>query len=238
MPTINVQDTAFTLSVLPLKLLSKGFWVRTETLLKNDYVSYFDRGERFTREEMEEWLFAMFRLLAGAYGKEYSISFEKAGFAVDLYPYSKEGEETTREERRANDCVMAIRFLMRSADKKSFLGGVYTLLLHREELFTFATELRKEFDAAFAKRVKKRGKYLFVGVSPKWYHGCNYWYLDESQSVRAGEYVWACMGRHNRKQLLYVDSVRWCDDDTAPYDPNRVKRILEKENGKSCLRGR
>ena len=229
MPTLNVQETKFTFLVLPLKFLSNGFWARTETSVENTYVSYHQKGEFFSRDELENWIVCMFRLLAGAYAKEYTLSFEKAGFAVDLYPHTENGEEVSREKRRANDCVMAIRFLMRSADKKQFLGGVYTLLFHRKEIETFATALRAEFDAVFAKRAPRKGKYLFVGVSPKGYKGCNYWYLDPSKSVRAGDYVWVCMGRHNTKQIVYVDSVRWFNDDTAPYNPERVKRVLKKE---------
>lgn len=233
MPTLNVQETKFTLSVLPFKLFSNRFWARTETVVENTYVSYRKKGEYFSRDELEKWIFSMFRLLAGAYGKEYSLSFEKAGFAIDLYPHMQNGEEVSREERRANDCVMAIRFLMRSADEKQFLGGVYTLLLHRQEIEKFATELKDEFEAVFAKYAPKHGKYLFVGVSPKGYKGCNYWYLDETQSVCPGEYVWVCMGKHNTKQAVYVDSIRWCNDDTAPYNPQRVKRVLYKDSEKT-----
>ena len=105
----------------------------------------------------------MHRLLAGAYGKEYSLSFEKAGLAIDLYPYTKDGEEVSREERRQNDCVMMVRLLLRSSDKKQFLDGVYSLLLHREEIEKFAADLRKEFDSIFGELVHGMGKYLFVG---------------------------------------------------------------------------
>ena len=227
MPTFNVQETKFTLSVLPLKFLSKGFWARTELVVENEFVSYHEKGEYFSREELDEWICCMFRLLAGAYGKEYTIRFEKAGFAVDLYPHTENGEEVSREKRRQNDCVMAIRLLMRSKEK-GFLGGVYTLLLHRKEIEEFACALREEFDAVFDARKPKKGKYLFVGVSPKGYKGCNYWYLDPTKSVGAGDYVWVCMGRHNLKQIVYVDSVHWCSDDTAPYDPETVKRVLKK----------
>ena len=93
MPTFNVQETKFTLSVLPLKFLSKGFWARTELVVENEFVSYHEKGEYFSREELDEWICCMFRLLAGAYGKEYTIRFEKAGFAVDLYPHTENGEE-------------------------------------------------------------------------------------------------------------------------------------------------
>lgn len=228
MATIDLQGTTFTVSVLPMKLFSKGYWARTEVAIKNEYVTYAEIGENISREELNEWIFAMFRLLAGAYGREYALSFEKAGLAIDLYPHTENGNEVSRQERRDNDCVMAIRVLMRSSDKKQFLGGVYSLLLHRKDIETFATALREEFDAAFAKLLPDKGKYLFVGVSPMGYKGCNYWYLDKSGTVKSGDYVWVRMGRHNTEQIVYVDSVKYCNDDTAPYNPERVKQVLRK----------
>ena len=227
MPTLEIQGTKFTVSVLPLKLFSKGYWARTEIAIKNEYVTYSETGEHISRGELENWIFCIFSLLAGAYGKEYSLSFEKAGIAVDLYPHTENGEEVSREKRRQNDCIMAVRLLMRSS-KKQFLGGVYSLLFHRKDIETFATELRKEFDRAFAKLGHGRGKYLFAGVSPQGYRGCNYWYLDRSGTVRPGDYVWVRMGRHDTEQIVYVDSIKYCNEDTAPYDPLRVKRVLRK----------
>lgn len=69
-------------------------------------------------------------------------------------------------------------------------------------------------------------KILYVGVSPKPYYGCNYWYVDESGKTQAKTYVWARMGKRDIKQLVYVDSVRWCDLNEAPYPYDRAKRIL------------
>lgn len=228
MATIDLQGTRFSFSVLPLKPFSNGYYARTEIKIQNEYTDYQEIGETLSRDDLEEWIFSIFRLLAGAYGREYDITFEKAGIAVDLYPYTKDGEEVSREERRQNDCVMALRLLMLSSDKKSRLGGVYSLLFHRKEMEKFAVELREEFYAAFGKLVHGRGKYLFVGVSPLGYKGCNYWYLAPTKKVKAGEYVWVKMGRHNTEQIVYVDAVRRFDDDTAPYDPTSIKRVLRK----------
>ncbi len=231
MPKINLQGTEFEFSVLPLKLFSNGFWARTKISIKNEFVSYSETGEMISRDELEKWIFSMFRLLAGAYGQERSLGFEKAGFAVDLYPFMKEGLETTRTERRENDCVMVVRLLMRSSDKKTLLGGVYSLLFHRQEIEEFALALRKEFDAVFEKFVRGRGKHLFVGVSPFGFSGCNYWYLDETDTVKQGDYVWVTMGRHKLEQIVFVDSVRRCDEDDAPYPLNVVKKIIRKATG-------
>lgn len=225
MAKIDIQGTKFTFSILPTKA-SDEYFVTTEIGIENEYIQYKERSERFTREELDEFIFALYRLLAGAYAREYTVPFEKKGIAVDLYAYTKDGEEVSREERRNNDCVMAVRLLLRSKENGKYLGGVYSFLLHREEIELFANALRKEFDEACA-NVTTKGTFLFVGVSPKGYRGCNYWYLDKSGTVKAGDYVWVRMGRHNKQQIVYVDSVRWCTEESAPYPPATVKQVLK-----------
>ena len=225
MATIDLQGTRFSFSILPLKLLSGDFKARVEIKLENEYLSYAHIEKEMLSADLEEWIFTMFRLLAGAYKREYNVVFENTGIAVDLYPHTENGMEASREERRKNDCIMAIRLLMRT-DKGSFLGGVYTLLLHREDIFAFATKLREEYDKVFVKLVHGRGKILFAGVSPLGYKGCNYWYLDDAGEVKAGDYVWVQMGRHNTEQIVYVDSVRYFSEETAPYPVYKVKQVL------------
>ena len=228
MARVDIKGTSFSLSVLPIKLLSEALWAKTEIIIENEYVQYKDVGEYILREELEQWIVAMCRLLAGGYATEYSLAFEKAGIAVDFYPYTEDGNEASRQARRENDCVMAIRLLMHSKDKKRLLGGVYSLLLHRQDIEAFAAKLREEYDAVFKKTKQEKGEFLFVGVSPRGYHGCNYWYLDPTKSVQAGDYVWVRMGRHNIEQIAYVDDVRYCSEETAPYNPSKVKQILRK----------
>ncbi len=228
MATVTLQGTQFSLTILPVGLLSNGYWAKTEIALKNEYVNYRNVNTDIIRDELEDWICAMHRLLAGAYGTEYSISFEKAGMIADLCPHTVDGKEVSREERRQNDCLMLLRFLMRSVDNKRFLDGVYTLVMHRKEIEKFADDLRREYDEIFARFVPGRGKYQFVGVSPLGYHGCNYWYLDANAEIKKGDHVWVTMGKRQREQIVRVDSVRRCNDDTAPYDPKRVSRILRK----------
>ena len=225
MPTLDLQGTKFTFSILPT---SKKDWAITKIAVQNEYISYEDEGKYVLREDLEEWLFAASRLLAGAYGKEYSLEFSQAGIAVDLCPHTDGVREISRAERRQKDCVMRISLLMRSKSKKNFFGGVYSLLLHRAEIEVFVEELRKEFDTAFSKYGFGRGKYLFVGVSPQGYRGCNYWYLDPTGTTLPGDYVWVRMGRHNTEQIVFVDIVRFFNADTAPYPPDRVKQVLRK----------
>lgn len=224
MAQFDLQGTKFICEILPLDARSNGYFVKTRIEVKNEFVSYQYEGKNISREDMENWIFAMFRFLAGGYGKEYSISFENAGMAVDFYPYTKNGEEVSREERRKNDGTMAIRLLLRNAD--SFLGGVYTFLLNKEQIEIFATALREEFYKEYAKLDKKKGKYLLVGVSPQGYVGCNYWYLDDRKITRTGDYVWVRMGKRRIEQIVYVDCARFYDDEDIPYVPNAEKRIL------------
>ena len=228
MATVRMQGTEFSLSVLPLSLLSSTQWAKTEIKIENTYVSYKDVGKIFLTSELEEWLFCMFRLLAGGYAKEYSLSFEKAGIAVDMYPYVTANRETTREERRENDCKMCVHFIMKQKNKDEYLGGVYSIIFHREDIRVFAESLRKEFYERYESRLKGRGKYLFAGLSPLEYGGCNYWYFDPSNSVASGDYVWVKMGRHDLLQIARVDTVRRFNDDSAPYDPATVKQVLRK----------
>ncbi len=228
MATITLEGTNFSINLLPLGLLSSGYWAKVEVSLINEYVHYKNVTKEISREEIEEWIFCMYRLLAGAYAKEYSIAFEKAGMAIDLCPHGEDGRTLSRTERRQNDCLMLLRFLMRSSDQKRFLDGIYTLVLHREEIEKFADALRVEFDEVFARLIPGRGKYHFVGVSPLGYKGCNYWYLDTKGDVQKGDYVWVTMGRHHTEQIVRVDSARRYNDDTAPYDPKRVKQVLRK----------
>ena len=224
MPSMEIKGTKFGFSILPFEKRSNGFWARTEIVLKNPYVSYQYTGEVISKDEIEEWIFAMFRLLAGGYAREKNLVFTQAGVSIDLCPYLENGGDKSRHVRRQNDCVMSISFLMR--DKQDFFGGVYNFVFHKAEIEGFAKALKEEFDLAFAPFERKRGKYLYVGVSPEGYKGCNYWYLDETKKVKAGDYVWVVMGRHNTKQVVYVDSVRYYDEDGAPNEPSMAKRVL------------
>lgn len=225
---MDVLGTTFDVSVLPVRSFLRGGKAKTEIVIKNEFINYREVGRSFHYDDLENWITSMFRLLAGAYGKPYSLSFEGAGFAVELIPHTENGAEVSRQKRRQNDCMMSVSLLMRTRNRKKLLGGVYTVVLHRKEIETLASKLKAEYETAYARFRRKRGKYLFAGVSPLGYVGCEYFYLDPSKSVSAGDYVWACMGRHNVEQILYVDSVRWHSDKTAPFPPDRVKCVLRK----------
>jgi hypothetical protein len=106
------------------------------------------------------------------------------------------------------------------------------LLLHRAEIKVLLQGIQDELNASYRPIAQKKGKYLFVGVSPLGYRGCKYWYLDPTKTCKTGEYVWVCMGRHKTEQIVYVDDARYFDDEDAPYDPARVKQVLRKATEK------
>ena len=225
MAKVNLQGTEFSLECLQPSLFGGG-WGRIRIAIKNEHLDYSDCGRRVLVGDLEELIFSLFRLLAGAYSAPYSLSFERAGFSVELIPYAREDGEATREEKRNNDCLTIVRLLMKTSDKRRYLGGVYSLVLHREDIRSLATDLRREFDEIYGKLVHGRGKYAFVGVSPLGYEGCNYWYLDEGGTVKKGDFVWVRMGRRNIEQIVTVDSVRHFGGENAPFEPSSVKRVL------------
>ena len=228
MAQITLQGTQFIVEVLAASSFSFSNRVKLRVAVQNEHISYDTKKASVAIDEMEEWIFAMHRLLAGGYSKETNITFEYAGFAVDLFPHTKDGEETSRTERRENDCKMCVHFIMKQKNKDEYLGGVYSIIFHREDIRVFAESLRKEFYERYESRLKGRGKYLFAGLSPLGYGGCNYWYFDPSNSVASGDYVWVKMGRHDLLQIARVDTVRRFNDDSAPYDPATVKQVLRK----------
>ena len=230
--TINLQGTTFSCSIAPVLPLYTD--VATLTLgIENEFLSY-NATETVAVNSLEEFIFCASRFLAGAYKKEYTYAFENTGIAVDMYPYYEDGKKLTKKELRENDCIMAIRLLMRSKSK-AFLGGVYTLLLHRQEIKIFIDSLRKEFESSFGEYLKGDGQYAYVGVSPKGWHGCNYWYIDRSKTIRKGDYVWVKMGKNQTEQVVYVDSVRYFNEDNAPYPPFYVKGVLRKATKEDLL---
>ena len=225
--SLNFQGTKLTFFIVEPTSNADGVWVKLGLRIVNEHICYEDEI-KISFEDIDAWITAAFRLLAGAYKREYSLSFENTGIAVDFYPHTDDGKEVSREERRKNDCVMAIRLLLRSADKKRFLGGVYTFLAHKEDVQRFAIEMREALDAHYNRFVAADGKYLFVGVSPLGYKHCSSWYLDECKTVKAGDCVWVRMGRHNTEQMVTVDRLRYCNADNAPFPPEIVKRVLRK----------
>ncbi len=236
MPTIDIHGTAFTFSIQPPKLLAFGEMAKVKIAIENEYVHY-QNVIKIVQEELDNLIVSLHRLLAGAYADEYDMPFEDAGFAIDLYPHAEGNAVLSRELLRKQDCIAVFRILMRSA-KKKFLGGVYSVMLHREQLKKFADALRVEFDEIFTHHVHGSGKLHFIAVSPLGYTGCKYWYFDETGKVKAGDYVWVCMGRHNKEQIVYVDCVKRCNLNNLPCPEKQVKdmiKIATEEETKTAL---
>ncbi len=226
MASVETQGTTFSFTVCPPK--REREWALCELSIKNEFINYTYKGKELTIGQLEELLVSLSRLLAGAYEREYALSFERAGLAVDMYPYTMAGYAVSRDTRQKEDCVAAVRLLMRSK-KKMLLGGVYTVLLHRAELEEFMDELWGEYYEYYADRMQGSGRYRFVGVSPRGRKGCNYLYLDETEeNFKVGEYAWVRMGRRLIEQVVHIDSVRYYDEENAPYNPHTVKCILRR----------
>jgi hypothetical protein len=230
MAVFEQKGTTFTFSIVPPEGVWDKHWIRTKISIKNPFINYEEIGERLNVDEMNEWLCLIARFLAGAFPKTSEFVTEKLGLAADFYPYSKDNRELTRAECRSVDCVMALRLLFKDLDGK-FLSGIYTLLLHRAELSKLLAEFTEDLARYYPVPPTAKGKYLFVAVSPLGYLGCKYWYFDPTSTVNKGEYVWVRMGRHNTEQIVYVDDVRYFNDD-SPYDPTKVKQILRKATKK------
>ena len=236
MATVELQGTRLTCEILAPEQQTGEARVCLRVAIKNEYLSYEEVSRKILLQDMEEWIVSMSRLLAGAYAREYNLVFEQAGLAVDLYPNHDGGKGLSRADRRNSDCMMAIRLLMHSADRHSFLGGVYTLLFHKEEISAFCKELSNEFEKAYSNYLQGKGTLTYVGVSPLGYRGCSYWYFADSaldkavidgRELQKGDFVWVRMGRRNLEQIVHVDVVRLFTEETAPYDSKRVKRVLK-----------
>ncbi len=227
MATVSLRGTQLTFSLIPPDQDERE-WATTYLLVENERFSYEDTGKYSSIADIEELIISLSRLLAGGYEREYSISLDGLGIAVDLYAPMQNGRPLSRDERQESDCVAAIRLLMRSTDKSKFLDGVYTLLLHRRQIEVLVEGLRSEYNEYYAPLTIGKGQYRFVGVSPRGYKGCNYLYYDESGEMNVGDYAWVRMGRRQIEQVVYVDSVRTYSAEDAPYDPQTVKKILRK----------
>ncbi len=225
MATIHLHGTVFTFAIQPPKILPFGETAKVKIAIENEYVHY-QNTIKIVKEELDDLIVSLHRLLAGAYSDEYDMPFEDAGFAVDLYPHSEGDAVLSRNLLRKKDCIAVFRVLMR-ASNKSFLGGVYSVMLHREELKIFADALRAEFDEIFAHSVHGSGKLHFIAVSPLGYNGCKYWYFDETGKVKAGDYVWVRMGRHDLEQVVYVDCVKRCNHHNIPCPEKQVKDMIK-----------
>lgn len=97
----------------------------------------------------------------------------------------------------------------------------------KDEKIEFSDERQLEW-TLMHKKEPVECDYLYVGVSPKGQYGCNYWYIDEEKQTQENTYVWVNMGRKNTEQIVYVDSVRYCNASDVPYPVEKTKRLLRQ----------
>lgn len=226
MATVILRGTTFTFSVQEKPKRWDGYTLSVKISVKNEFIDY--ASERFCNyEDVEEMLFASFRLLAGGYRKEYTLRLDGVNAVLNFNPDIEEGvTELTRTYLRSRDCKLMFNMLFYSNKEKNTIGGVYSVIIPRNALKLFAETLQTELRPYTDEQNKRRGKYMFVGVSPQGYKGCNYWYLDPEKKTKPNTFVWVKMGRGNALQLVYVDNVRRFDEVSAPYDVTLVKRIV------------
>lgn len=231
MATVTVQGTSFTFVLQEKPKHWDGYTLTVNMAVENEFIHY-QRVCRCNFDDIEEMLFCMFRLLAGGYRKEYVLRVEGTNAIVNFNPDIEAGvTELTRTYLRSRNCKAVFNLLFFSAKAKNTLGGVYTIIIPKNALKLFALRLQEEYKPYAEELSKQRGKYMFVGVSPQGYKGCNYWYLDTQKKTKPNTFVWVKMGRGNTLQLVYVDSVRCYNADNAPYDVTLLKRV-EKQASK------
>ncbi len=225
MATINLQDTIFTFTVQNKPKRWDGYGLYVRIAVENEFVHY-QSEHHCSFEDVENILFCMRRLLAGGYRKEISVRLEEMNAILHFEPNIPQNPpELTRTFLRSCESKLIWNLLFYSNSKQNTLGGVYTLFFSKIEVATFADVLQFELQAYVDERNARRGEYMFVGVSPQGYKGCNYWYLDTKKQTKTHSYVWVKMGKSSTLQLVYVDNVRYFSMAEAPYDVSSLKQV-------------
>lgn len=224
MATVTLKGTTFTFAVQEKPKFWDNYTLIVKIAVKNEFVHY-ETERHCNFFDVEDALFCMFRLLAGGYRKEQSLRLEGANAILHFNPDIEEGVELTREYLRSRNSTLAFNLLFYSERERNTLGGVYSFLIPKTALRLFADSIKTELQPYADVISKRRGKYMFVGVTPQGYKGCNYWYLDPEKKTEPNTFVWVKMGRAQTLQLVYVDNVRYFNDEDAPYSVDAVKRI-------------
>lgn len=154
--------------------------------------------------------------------------------SLDDFSYTWETEEEDRIRNKLADLYDQIYFQNQSS--YGARGGTETPTEADRE--TGRNPAEEEMDSDDGKEwaersdveetVEKKWDYLYVGVSPKGQYDCNYWYIDEAKQTQADTYIWVKMGPKDKEQLVYVDSVRYCNADEVPYPIEKTKRVIRQ----------
>ena len=73
MASVDLQGTNFSFSFRPPMVSLRENRTRVEVAVKNEWISYKQIEKHISPEKIEELIFCMFRLLAGAYKREYNL---------------------------------------------------------------------------------------------------------------------------------------------------------------------
>ena len=228
-------------------------WVDIRFLVTTDNIRFEKAGAYLTRNELEKFLSVTDFLLKGKIVRKYSLNWKKLGLKIVFVPNAEIGLMCP-EERELATCQMQFEIFTRNKDTGLWNATSVVVRLARVEIEKLLDGLLQEYIVAFGKPQEKdkfsyfhnketeeqpliaetgtaqsdEGAYLYVGVSPRGSVGCNYWYVDEEKRTQANTYVWVTMGRRNTEQIVYVDSVRYCNASDAPYPINKTKRVLRQ----------
>jgi hypothetical protein len=171
-----------------------------EKLLKN--LAKFD--EKMAELTKKDTFLVDGKELTTAFGKQVKIKTVKGAVL----------RGTVAEFSVGNNGFVALNLEMEKGSKEITIDEIAEFCLQENEVAEEETSEGKQ--------------YCFVGVSPKGQYGRNYWYIDEEQRSMPGTYVWVGMGRNNKEQIVYVDSVQYCTEHDAPYAIEKTKRILRQ----------
>ncbi|MBE7068218.1 MAG: hypothetical protein E7381_02845 [Clostridiales bacterium] len=228
-------------------------WVDIRFLVTTDNIRFEKAGAYLTRNELEKFLSVTDFLLKGKIVRKYSLTWKKLGLRIVFVPNAEIGLMRP-EEREHATCQMQFEIFTRNKDTGLWNATSVVVRLARVEIEKLLDGLLQEYTVAVGKPQEKDkfsyfhnketeeqpliaetgtaqsddGAYLYVGVSPRGCVGCNYWYVDEEKRTQANTYVWVTMGRRNTEQIVYVDSVRYCNANDAPYPINKTKRVLRQ----------
>lgn len=224
--TANGSTIHFIISKKPL--LWDGSSVGVTIAVQNETVTYTSAPTRCDFEDLENLLYNIYRLIAGGHRKRKQTRVEgiDGWFIFDPIVDGDYGYPS-REFLRAQPFKMDMRLVL-SSKREQF--GEFAFSVDKEQLKVFAYQLNEELSPYLRALSKCHGKYMFVGVSPQGYKGCNYWYFDPEKKTQPNTFVWVKMGRNETLQLVYVDSVRRFNEYSAPCSIDTKKRVLKQAN--------
>lgn len=163
---------------------------------------------------------------------EYHSDFIEPYFALNAF---KDGERFEVEVKFFNDPSSddynwenTETYAREICDKTEFVKKIYSLKAMLEAFPKRDGKQRKKALITANTPYVENCDYLYVGVSPKGQYGCNYWYVDEAKRTQENTYVWVNMGRRNTEQIVYVDSIRYCNADDVPYPIEKTKRVIRQ----------